>query len=548
MSLSAETPSFTPLFQRLLEKRDLIDPDKFRAFLFPDDSCFHSPLAMKGMAEAVQRIRRAGDRKQTVLVHGDYDVDGITGAAIVTQTLERLGIPVITFLPERAEDGYGVSERALDEAEKKKVSLIITVDCGITAGEIIQKARGIGIDVIVIDHHRIPGAGLPPANVILNPLQDGCIYPFKELSAGGLAFKLAQALLGKGADSFLDLACVSTVCDLAPLIDENRVIVQRGLESLSRRERLGFKVLAEAAKIRTAKINVGHIGFMYGPRINAAGRMSSPATALRLLLTGNLKEAESLAKVLEEENRARQKEEKQVTEQAIREIERTVNFKQDKILVAASDKWHQGVIGIAAARLVERFHRPSVVITFDGEKGKGSGRSIKGVHLFHALTAASDALDEFGGHEMAAGLNIQKGKLGEFRKKLQTYAESLPGEVFNRVVQPDLEITLGDLSAVFLKELEGLEPHGIGNPRPLFLSKNLWIKSSPQKSFYGQIKFLISDGEGTFDAVLRDRYLCEDFYYGLGDRIDMIYSLKTSSFQGETVLQLEVKDITPASG
>lgn len=536
---------YTPLFLKLLARRGLQAPPQIEEFLYGSRASFLDPFLMKGVAEAVERLEKARVQGERVMIHGDYDVDGVTGAAILSLTLEKLKIPHETFLPERKRDGYGVSGEAIQKARERGVRLLVTVDCGITAGEEIRRAREIGIETIVLDHHQIPAAGLPPASAILNPLQEGCAYPFKELSAGGLAFKLSQALVGAEAFEFLDLATLSTIADLAPLRGENRCLVKEGLRRLSERKRLGIKALAESARLRAREINTLHVGFILAPRINASGRMSSAQTALRLLLTSNEREARSLAGILEEENRQRREEEKKVTNEAMAEVERSVNFSRDKVLVVAREGWHAGVIGIAAARLVERYHRPAFVVALEGEKGKGSARSVRSFHLFKALQAAREFLGEFGGHEQAAGFQVEARQIPGLRKQLNEHAsQSYPPEAFLKSIEIDLEIFLSDLTPQFLRELQLFAPHGIGNPKPLFLTRGLTVKNSgttPRSKSH----MWVTDGKLIFEMAPSGRNPLA-FDFEAGGHFDLVYTISERSWEGESRVILEAKDAKPA--
>ncbi len=545
---SSANTSFTSLFSKLLSARGFSDPAKIEKFLSAGLDQLEDPFLMKGMAEAVERLGRAKQNREKILIHGDYDVDGVTGTALMSKTLKALGVEFFTFLPDRVEDGYGVSARAiLEAAADKKVTLLITVDCGITAKKDIETAVSKCVDVIVIDHHRVPEDGLPSATVILNPQQSDCAYPFKDLSAAGLVFKLAQALLGNQAFQFLDLAALSTVCDVAPLRDENRIIVKKGLELLSSRSCPGIQAMSEAAKIKTQQMNSGHIGFILGPRINAAGRMNTPDIALRLLMSESVKEAVSLAGVLEEENKMRQKEERQVTKEAIEQAERVFHFNRDRVVVVAAQGWHQGVIGIVASRLVERFHRPSIVIAIDGPKGKGSGRSIKGFHLFDALNDCKELFIEFGGHEQAAGLSVKEENITAFRERINEYArQKYDAAAFQRQVSFDLEIQLEDIRTGFMRELELLEPHGAGNPRPTFLTKNLEVKTRPEKIFGETYKFFVTDGIFTYETLWNDKAGEGPAAIAKGQKIHLYYSAKTKVWDGVQSIALEAKDIKPA--
>ncbi len=552
MSSLDRSLTYTHRFLDLLKLRGFESPEAAETFLRADLVSLFDPYRMKGMREACLRIHTAIKNREGVLIHGDYDVDGITGASIVAKTLKLLGGEPRVFLPNRSEDGYGVSERAIREAKQNGESLLITVDCGVAAASKIALARELGLDVIIIDHHRIPSEGLPPANIILNPLQQDCEYPFKDLSAGGLAFKLSQALLGERAYEFLDLAAVSTVCDVAPLREENRVMVRKGLKLLTQKTNLGFRALSEVAKLGNRDINAGHIGFAFGPRINAAGRMSSPEIALRLLLTQSPREAESLAHVLEEENKARQREERQTVKEAIREAERTMNFSRDRVIVVGREGWHQGVIGIVASRLVDKFHRPAIVIAFEEGKGKGSGRSIKAFNLYEGLCDSKELFLEFGGHAQAAGLSIMADKLDAFRAKINDFARASmrPEDMIKRVAV-DMELKLEDLTAPFIKELEMMEPHGAGNPRPVFLSRDLQVKTQAVRLTQQTVQFYVTDGNYVYEAQWTEKSHGDGFgdeedplkALQKGKRFDLSYSLKVKSWEGRERVVLEAKEI-----
>ncbi len=544
-----DSEGLSPLLLKLLLHRGLETREASHDFLYPDRKNLHPPHLMKGMREAVERLRKAQAKQEKVLVHGDYDVDGITGSAILSLALEKLKIPHETFLPERAKDGYGVNRQAIERAGRGGVKLLVTVDCGISAGRQIGEAKKAGIESIVVDHHRLPPEGVPPAHAILNPLQEDCPYPFKELSAGGLAFKFAQALLGAEAFDYFDLATLSTIADLAPLKGENRILVQEGLRQLSERKRVGIRALAQTASLRAQEIKASHVGFVLGPRINASGRMSSARTALQLLLTRNVREAESLAEILELENRQRQQVERRVLSEAIQQVEQTVNFSRERILVVAHDGWHVGVIGIVAARLVERFHRPALVIALQDGKGKGSGRSIRSFHLFNALEAARGSLVEFGGHEQAAGFVAEREQIGELRRKLNEYAHATyPAETFLKSINIDLEISLEDLAPRFLRELQLLEPYGMGNPKPLFLTRKLFVKKvlPGVKGGRSRPRIWVTDGTLTYEAAASERNPIA-FDWRENAPLDLVYSVDLRRWGGEEMLVLEVKDAKPSS-
>ncbi|OGW72601.1 MAG: single-stranded-DNA-specific exonuclease RecJ [Omnitrophica bacterium GWA2_52_12] len=546
MSLPELLESYSPSFLALLEKRGLAEPAARRRFLAPDLNNLYDPFLMAGMESACLRLKQAKERGESVFVHGDYDVDGITGAAILARTFELFGLKAKIFLPERGRDGYGVSEEAVVEAAQNGFKLLVTVDCGVTARRQIEAAAVHGMQTIILDHHRIPADGLPPACAILNPQREDCQYPFKELSAGGLAFKLAQALLGEEALKFLDLTAISTVCDVAPLTDENRILVRHGLLKLGADSSCGLKALSRVSGIRTRSFNTGHLGFMIGPRINAAGRMSSPDTALRLLLTENEREAESLARALDEENKSRQQEERVMVQEALSEAERTFHFNRDRVVVVARRGWHPGIVGIVAARLVDKYHRPAVVIALKDGVGKGSGRSIKGFHLFNAMGAAKEHLSEFGGHELAAGLSIQEEKVADFRQAMNDFArENVAADIFVKKTKHELEISLGALTEVFLAELALLEPYGAGNPRPVFKSTGLQVRGAARKKTPRAFQFLVTDGRVTYEASWNSDNTRAPEWMADRQKLDLFYTVKTFSLSGMEMATLEVKEALP---
>ena len=542
--MQKQTQNFLPAFRKLLAKRGLTDDAAIEAFLFSGLFSLHDPFLMKNMREVKSRIERAIRNNEKILIHGDYDVDGITGVAVLVYTLRRLGGQYATFLPERERDGYGVSETAVREAREQGIGLIVTVDCGITAKNEIEIARSNGMDVIVIDHHRLPAEVLPDTHLILNPLQEGCAYPFKELSAAGLVFKLSQALLGDTALESLDFVALSTICDIAPLTGENRILVKKGLGTLSEKKNLGLRALAEVAKIKTSKLDTGHVAFILGPRLNAAGRMSSPDTALQLLLTSEPREAESLAKILDAENKARQQYEKDVTKEAIQKVERTVNFNRERVLVVDGKGWHVGVIGIVASRLVEKFCRPAIVISVEDGMGRGSGRSIKGFHLFEALQASGSLLEEFGGHEQAAGLSIKEQNIPRLRETINGFAlEHLAPEALKRSVKADMELGLGELTGPFLKQLELLEPYGIGNPRPVFRSRDLQLKSKARRLYGETYEVVLTDGVLHYQAHIDEKQMLLCAVATAESLFEAAYSVKTKQWNGLETLLLNVKEL-----
>lgn len=532
----------SPLLAGLLIRRGIASLPAARIFLSPSLTDLQDPFLLPGMNEAVKLIRTHLAAGSKILIHGDYDVDGVTASAVLWQALRKLGADPFVFLPHRVSDGYGFTQAGVNAVKKNEAELLITVDCGISAAGPIGAISASGVDVIVVDHHQIPAEGVPQASVIVHPLMGESGKAFKELSAVGLAFKLAQALLGDAAHEFLDLAALGTVADLAPLTGENRILVKYGLRKLFERGTLGLKALMTEAKLK-GKVNAGHLGFVLGPRINASGRMASADCAFKLLISEKLKEAEELAKTLDEENRLRQRIERKVCEEAVEKVEREVNFKRDRVMVVWGKHWHQGVLGIVASRLVEKFYRPAIVISFEGEgPGKGSARSIPKFNVFSALEKTAEFLVEFGGHEQAAGLRIEENQLEAFRKAVNEEASvMLDPACLVKAYQVDFEVeTLGALSMPFARELDLFEPFGLGNPKPLFLTRNLSIKGQPVYSGKDRLKFWAEDGTATLEASwYRPRFVPgEDLR-----RIDLIYTLNSKTIVGEEFPYLEVKDL-----
>ncbi len=530
---------------QLLANRGIDSVEGASDFLKCALSSCHDPFLLKDMDRAVDRIKKAVSGSEKILVYGDYDVDGITSVTLLSSALKNLGANVETYIPNRVEEGYGLNLAAIKKAQRDGVTLIITVDCGITAFKEIDYAKSLGIDVVVTDHHEILESRLPSASAIINPLQPGCEYPFKHLAGVGLAYKLVKALYDGTqffAEDFLDLVSLGTVADIAPLVGENRILARHGLEELNKRERVGLKALMDVGGLSGKEILSGHIGFILGPRINAMGRVGSPQKALDLLLTKNEDEAMTLAKILDTENRNRQKIEKGILEEALSKVEREVNFKNHRVIVLASENWHPGVIGIVASRIVDRFYRPAILISLSGKHGKGSGRSIESFHLFEYLNRCKDILMGFGGHESACGITIEKERIAEFRDRINEEAAKESDEsIFSPKLDLDMDVPLNMLNEDVIKEIEGLSPFGPDNPRPVLSSHNLVVKDGPRQIGKNGFKVWVTD----------NRITCEAISFGRGDLtapktgsgVDLAYTPSINNWQGVQSIQLELKDI-----
>lgn len=533
---------------QLLANRGITDPDAAREFLSCSFNSCHDPFLLKDMRKAIDRIRKAIAANEKVLVYGDYDVDGMTATAIAYSALKELGCDASYYIPNRVDEGYGLNITAIKSAERNGVSLLVTVDCGVTSFKEIEYAQAVGIDVIVTDHHEIHEGRVPAAFAVINPLQPGCGYPFKHLAGVGLAYKLAKALYdgtAHFAEDFLDLVSLGTVADISPLVGENRVLTKHGLDELSRRSRPGVKALASVAGLGDKAITGGHIGFALGPRLNAMGRIGSPIKALELLLSRSDDEALALAKMLDSENKNRQKIEGRILEEALSKVEREINFKEHKVIVLASEGWHSGVIGVVASRLVDRFYRPTILISLDGKFGKGSGRSVENFDLFDHLLKCKDHLIGFGGHELACGVTIDKDKVDEFRDRInREAAKDADEKVFSPTLEIEMEVPLSDLNEDVIAEIDRLSPFGPENPRPVLSSSNLIVKDGPRNIGKSGFKLWVTDKRVTCEAVSFGRQ--ELHQPDSGSPINVAYQPSINNWQGVSSIQLELKDVVQA--
>ena len=537
----------SPLFARLLSNRGIQTPEQAHAFLKPSLEDLESPWALKNMDRAVALVKQNIAERKKILIWGDYDVDGTTGASLLYSVLSKIGADVSTYIPHRIHEGYGLSLTGLQKAIQGDVSLLITVDCGVTARKEIEYVASKGIQTIVVDHHEPQADKWPSQAVVINPLQPGCPSSYKYLTAVGLAFKLAWALIGREAFEHVELVAAGAVADIAPLTGENRILVREGLERINTNPRAGFKALLESAGAGQKKIDASHFGFVIGPRINASGRMSSAETALKLLMTQEIGEARELAQVLEQANRTRQQVERETLRQAIQKVTEQVDFKESSVIIVEDERWHPGVIGIVASRLVERFYRPSIVIAMNQGRGKGSGRSIRNFHLVSALEQCQEVLEEFGGHRQAAGLTVTQENLPLFKETFNRVAQQrLKPEDFIPLLEADCEISLKDLNAGLLKDLDRLAPYGCGNPKPVFISSGLFLKSPPQFMGKNTVKFWVTDHAQIYQAVgfgMGDRFLNggkSDFNPSAS--LHLAYSPRLHEWQGETSLELVLED------
>jgi len=541
----AKEAEISPALARLLINRGIDDAGKARAFLNPNLNDLYSPWLMCGMREAVARIQEALQGGEKITVHGDYDADGITATVILVEALQTLGGTVGYYLPSRFDEGYGLHREPLKRFKEEGTGLVITVDCGINALPEVSFAAEIGLDLIISDHHQ-QLVKLPESVTVVNPLQDGCSYPFKELSGAGIAFKLACALFEAYKqplpEALLDLAALGTAADVVPLIDENRIIVAAGLAVMSRLERVGFRALAEAVSLDQNKINSTALSFILAPAINAAGRMGEAEPAARLLLEKEPAEAQRLAKHLHQLNQQRRSLEQDILKESTAAATELLNEADQAVLTLASDRWHHGVIGIVASRLTEKFNRPVALIALDDGEGRGSARSIQGFDITAALAAQAGLLIRFGGHDQAAGFTVKRDNVSALREAINNYA-CQHEELCKLKPKLELEAELSDaeINDGLTAALEQLEPFGQNNPEPLFGSRqwqvlNWRLVGSDKK----HLKLNVKKGNTTFSPIF---FSGASFETKLekGRLVDLAFRLKDGQFRGDKTLDLILK-------
>ena len=534
----------------ILVQRGLASPELAKAFLRPELERLSDPLLWADMKVAVEILARAVRDKRGILVHGDYDVDGQCAAALLTRVLREAGATVHAFVPHRLKDGYDFGPAGLAEAQRVNAGVIVTCDCGITAVDAVAAARAAGIDVIVTDHH-LPGDALPPANAVLDPRRPDCPSEDKDLCGTGVAFKLAQALvrtLGLSENlplHFLDYVALATVADVVPLTGENRILVRHGLKMLADSRWTGLRALVETAGLGGKPLRAGHVGFILAPRLNAAGRIADAKDGLRLLLTEDAAEAAKLARELETLNARRQELDQKILDEAIDLAEKTLR-PEDHALVLAADEWHPGVIGIVASRLVERYGRPTFMIAWDGEVGRGSGRSIAGFDLHDALHRTAPHLEKYGGHMMAAGLTIRRERFEDFRVAfLGVAGQLLSPDDLAPSQRVDLELPLGLVNGELERLMRHLEPCGAGNPAPVFGVRGARAVGA-RRVGTNHLRFTLDDGSGVLPAI-GFRWADDVPDSWLAQPLDVAFKLERDEWQGRTTLQARVAALAPST-
>lgn len=531
------------ILAQILFNRGLSTVASAHDFLNTSTKGFGDPMLFSDMPKALNLIRKSAGNKEKVMLFGDYDVDGLTAVALLKDTLGRLGLDVMSYIPHRIKEGYGLNKNILHIARQNNIKLLITVDCGTSNHSQIEELRRHDIEVIVTDHHEPAKPELPRASCIINPKIKDCGYKYRDLAGVGVAYKLAQAISGSTLLEELDLVCLGTIADSVPLTGENRIIAKEGLNRLTTTKREGLKALIKNAGIEGRKFSSTYVSFILAPRLNASGRMDYAQASLDLLMSQTKDDAAKFAVVLDSHNRQRQKVEGKILEEAEAIINKEINFTKHKVIVIAKEDWHQGVLGIVASKLADKFYRPAIVISLAEPLCKGSARSIKNFHLFSALLECRDFLDSFGGHSHAAGLLISKGNVEDFREKINLLAhERLSLEDLLPGLDIDMEVSLAQLGSELAQELEKLEPFGNGNPEPLFFTKGLNKKSEPQVLSRDTLKFWLTDGYTNMQAIGFGMGSLKDTIQNC-DGFDLVYSLKLDNWQGNSSLILEIKDI-----
>ena len=560
--------AFPPLLRQILFNRGFADDTSARAFLRGEPNTNTDPFQMTGMKPAVDRIHSAIEKGESIAIYGDYDVDGVTATALLVETLKSLGGTVRGYIPNRFEEGYGLNNNALEELQADGVSLVITVDCGIRSPKEAAHAHTLGLDLIISDHHHPDNENLPPALAVINPKQHGDMYPDKDLAGVGIAYKMAEALLSNGGrepgnekqvmsngnnsflftlNSLLDLVALGTVADLAPLVGENRVLVKKGLRQMQQTTRQGLFSLAAVSDVTLRKVNAGHIGFMLGPRLNAAGRLKEALAAFELLTTTDVFRAGELAQQLDMQNRERQR----ITRDMQTLAEEMVLSEDPEafLFFAADQSFNSGVVGLAASRLTEKYYRPAIVAAAGEEETRGSCRSIPEFHITDALDQCADLLVRHGGHAAAAGFTVRNENLPELVLRLKSIAkEKLSGTELKPTLTADAEVDLSEMRPeVYEKGLKYLEPTGYGNREAAFVARNVKVKSSRTVGADGKhLKMSVEDEKGIVHDSIGFRL--GDWHKSLPKRVDLLFTYEPNEYNGRITYQLNLKDLKASSG
>ena len=549
--LSSQLNSLNKTLCSLLLERGIDTFEKAKSFFRPTLSELHDPFLMKDMKKAVERLQKAIQQKENILIYGDYDVDGTTSVALVYSFLKEVYPNLSYYIPDRNKEGYGISTQGIDYAAEKEITLIIALDCGIKAIDKVAYANEKKIDFIICDHH-LPGESIPEAHAVLDPKQKNCNYPFKELSGCGVGFKLMQAFATKENIPIerlydkLDILAVSICADIVPIVGENRILTHFGLLKLNTNPQEGFKAMLEIANVKKKQLSVTDVVFTLAPRINAAGRIESGNKAVEAMLSANSEVALESGNYINSQNNERRNFDQSITQEALAMIEADEQLIKQKTTVLFKKDWHKGVIGIVASRCIENYYRPTIILTESNGKAAGSARSVKDFSVYEALEQCSDLLEQFGGHKYAAGMTLAKKDIPAFQAKFEkVVAASIPDELLIPEIEIDAELDLSDISAKFNQVLKQFAPFGPENMSPLFLTKNVIEKGAARIVGSNHLKLEIVDPSNP-------EYFYPAIAFNLGEKIqlikqqqpfDIVYSIEENEWNGKVSLQLNVKDI-----
>jgi len=546
----SDSLNISEVLARLLVLRNIKNFSQARSFFRPSLDSLHNPFLMNGMEEATSRVIQALTENQLICIYGDYDVDGTCATALLYLFLKELDANVDFYIPNRLTEGYGLSRDGIDAIKTSGASLIITVDCGITAIEETDYANKLGMDVIICDHHQ-PKEQLPPALAVLDPLKPACNYPFKFLSGAGVALKLAQGVcerIGKREMTmkYFDLVALAGAADIVPLIDENRILVKEGINQINSNPRAGILALIESSSLHLGNLTSGQVVFTLAPRINAVGRLGDARRAVNLLITNNLNTARELAQVLETENYERRKIDVDTYDAALQLVEETVDLDNEIAIILHQEEWHPGVIGIVASRLVEKYYRPTIMLTTIDGVAKGSARSITNFNIYDALQKCEDMLIHFGGHQAAAGLAVEIDKLQEFKERFnQIVKESISERDLMPEVIIDSKIKLSDITPKFIKILDEFSPFGPGNMRPVFLAEGVDVINTPRIVGNNHIvaTFKQNGSDKVFDAIGFNFGEYFDLIKRKNGKLDIVFTIDKTVKDGRTFPQFRLKDL-----
>ncbi len=543
----SEKMKISPEIGQILKNRGINNKDDAEIFINPSLEYLRDPFLMKDVKKAVERIEYAIENNQNIWIYGDYDVDGVSSTSILCIYFDSIGYPVKYYIPNRLEEGYGINEDAIRLLKEQGCDLIISVDCGITSVKEVDIANELGIDVIVTDHHEVQDQ-IPNAYAVINPKQEDCNYPFDMLCGCGVAFKLIQALTPEeefksSMYNYLEVVTLATICDIVPLVDENRIIVKNGLKLMKEGKNLGLKELINVCGIDNDKIGSSHVGFSIGPRINASGRLGYSYLGVELFTTKSKPEAIEIANLLEEKNNERQMIEAKMYQEAEEIINNDDRYMNDKVLVIANKGWQHGVIGIVASKLTEKYYKPTILLTIEDGEATGSARSIKGFSIFDTLVKCSDLLGRFGGHEQAAGLSMDEGNVEELRSRVNEIADyNLTDEDMIENISVEFELNEKSIDFNLIEELHSLEPFGMSNPSPRFIIRDMEIRGIFRLGKEKNHLKLNLEKDKIYECIgFNMAYLSEN--YDVGDKVDILFQLDENNYMGNRKIQFLLKDI-----